>query len=138
MFASLSYLMISIIIFCPFFSDYSSKILKPLKDFQFGYCQTLKMALLKHLPDSLTENLRFCRRNPREKAFTYAMENLEERTDLLNIIRSIREIEASFQYLLSDEQRDFIKDKCKRIVIKDDKTVENFSSRHLKRLRSLQ
>ena len=70
----------------------------------------------------------------KDKAFSYALEDLEEKTDLVRMVRSQRELDIALSFLLTKKQRAVIKAHARKVTINPDSTMDSFSERKMRDL----
>ena len=62
-----------------------------------------------------------------EKAFLQAQEDLNEKTNIVHMVRLFREVDTALKILLSDKQREKIKNRSKKHIFDGSKYLDLFS-----------
>ena len=75
------------------------------KKLEFDAKETQKLAFFKLVPEFIRNCMCSCAFSSKDKAFSYAMEDLEEKTNIVKIIRFHRELDIALNFLLTKQQR---------------------------------
>ena len=118
--------------FIPIVLDKAPNSETEAKSIYLDFVNSSKLAFLKLFPDFLLKKT-FLKKyiTTKDNAFTNAMDDLDDSTNIVKIIRKLRAHEASIKFLLNEQQFDYVQKRCKHFAVNPDASIDEFGTKDL-------